>query len=162
MLVVSLVILLVILVLATAGVRLTASEEKMAGHSYDRTLAFQAAEGALREIEGRVALTRPTAAGACADVPGDGFSVLTCPPPAGNDKPRWADASFTQWGTASPIGIDQLSITPTYVVEYLGASFPCSADPTDPPACKRYRITARANAGPERAAVTVQSIYATD
>ncbi len=50
-LVVSLVILLVITMIAAGSMRGTILEEKMAGNTRDRNLAFQAAESAVREAE---------------------------------------------------------------------------------------------------------------
>lgn len=50
-LVVSLIILVVITVIAAGSMRGTILEEKMAGNSRDRNLAFQAAESAVREGE---------------------------------------------------------------------------------------------------------------
>lgn len=50
-LVVSLILLLVITLIAVSSMQGTALEEKMAGNSLDRNLAFQATESALREAE---------------------------------------------------------------------------------------------------------------
>jgi type IV pilus assembly protein PilX len=50
-LVVSLIILVVITVIAAGSMRGTILEEKMAGNTRDRNLAFQAAESAAREAE---------------------------------------------------------------------------------------------------------------
>lgn len=50
-LVVSLVILLIVTMIAAGSMRSTILEEKMAGNSRDRNLAFQAAESAVREGE---------------------------------------------------------------------------------------------------------------
>ncbi len=50
-LIVSLVILLIITMLAVGGMQNTILEEKMAGNSSDRNLAFQSSESAVREAE---------------------------------------------------------------------------------------------------------------
>ena len=50
-LVVSLIILVVITLLAISAMRVTTLEERMAGNTRDRQLAFQAAEYALREAQ---------------------------------------------------------------------------------------------------------------
>ena len=66
-----------------------------------------------------------------------------------------------QGGTAIASG--SVSLTPQYIVEYLGNTFECEpGSPSTSSDCKRYRITARSNAGADRAAVMVQSTYATD
>ena len=50
-LVVSLIILVVVTLLAISALRVTTLEERMAGNTRDRQLAFQAAEYALREAQ---------------------------------------------------------------------------------------------------------------
>jgi len=50
-LIVSLVFLLVISIIAVAGMRTTRLQERMAGNTRDRNLAFQAAESGIREAE---------------------------------------------------------------------------------------------------------------
>lgn len=50
-LVISLIFLLVITIVAVAGTRSTTMQERMAGNTRDRNLAFQAAESGLREAE---------------------------------------------------------------------------------------------------------------
>jgi Tfp pilus assembly protein PilX len=53
-LIVSLVLLTLVALLGVAGVQTIGLEEKMAGHSFDRNLMFQAAEAMLKEKEGIV------------------------------------------------------------------------------------------------------------
>lgn len=163
-LIVALGMLLTILSLGLTAVRLVSSEERMAGHAYDRALALQAAESALREAEQWVEAVRPRpATGNCADFQGPGGtpSVRACPPPAANATPRWLDSAFNGWQAASPVGTGATAITPAYFAEYLGNQFPCGQSPADPPGCSRYRITARV-AGAGRASAMLQSVYATD
>ena len=64
-LIVALMMLVVILVLGLTALRLSTAQERMTGYILDRQLAFQAAEAALREIEGRVENERPEAGTAC-------------------------------------------------------------------------------------------------
>jgi type IV pilus assembly protein PilX len=162
-LVVSLVLLAVMLVLGLASMRLVLNEERMTGQTFDRALAFQAAEAALREAEQGVEAVRPTPAGAaCEDSAAGMVTVRACPPPASNATPRWQSIVAADWATASPVASGGLTLTPDVLVEYLGSTFPCGPDPADPVTCKRYRITASAGGGDGRAAVMVQSVYATD
>ncbi len=53
-LIVSLIMLLVVTLIAVSSMQGTVMEEKMAGNSRDRNLAFQTAESSLREAEGYV------------------------------------------------------------------------------------------------------------
>jgi len=57
-LVISLVMLLLLTLIGLTGMQTTTLEEKMAGNSKDRNIAFQAAESTLLEAEG-VILTKP-------------------------------------------------------------------------------------------------------
>ena len=87
-----------------------------------------------------------------------------CAPPSPANTPRWLDSSFTDWATTTAVVSGALTVTPTYFVEYLGDTFPCSTNPdcsSQPCNCLRYRITARVgDAG--RSQVMLQSVYATD
>lgn len=163
-LIVALIMVVIMSLLGLAGVRMIFQEEKMAGYAYDRTLTFQAAEAALREAENGIDQVKPEPAtgAACSTYSSGIYSVRACPPAtAGAATPRWLDTSFTGWANASAVGTGSLAVTPQYFVEYLGAGFPCGLDPSAPPVCKRYRVTARAG-GNGRAQVMVQSLYASD
>ena len=162
-LIVALILVVIMSLLGLAGVRMIFQEEKMVSYTYDRTLTFQAAEAALRQVENGIAQVKPEPlSGACADFTSGIFAVRTCPPPvAGAAVPRWMDTEFAGWADTAAVGVGTLAITPQYFVEYLGSGFPCGLDPADPPVCKRYRITARAG-GNGRAEVMVQSLYASD
>ncbi|NQW94498.1 MAG: pilus assembly protein [Polaromonas sp.] len=159
-LVISLILLVIMTLLGIAGIRGITQQERMANHSFDRSLAFQATEAALRTVEGLVEANKPApAAGAgCSSVSG----LMSCSAPAATDSPRWLDVSFTSWTALASVGTGSLAVTPEYFVELLGLDFECPGDPsrTD---CKRYRITARSHDGSStRSSVMLQSIYATD
>lgn len=160
-LIISLILLVITTLLGLAAIRSITQEERMAGQSYSRSLAFQATESALRQAEALVEANQPVpTTTTCAVISG----VMTCPTPAATDTPRWDDDSFASWTNLSAVGSGALAITPQYFVEYLGNTFPC--DPTDTvnnQICKRYRITARSAArGGSTTAVMLQSVYATD
>ena len=160
---ISLVLLAVMLVLGLASVRLVRNQERMAGQSYDRALAFQAAEAALREAETLIEQIRPMpGASGCTDFAAAGMTVHACPAPAAGATPRWQAINTADWAAASTVGSGALQLAPQYLVEYLGATFPCSPAPSDPMTCKRYRVTARISGSEGRAAVMVQSVYGTD
>ena len=158
-LVVALVLLAIMSLVGLNAMRTVNSEERMAGHSYDRSVSFQAAEAALREAEAMVAMNKPTASNSC--------SQGICPPPdpSANPPPApiWTDDLFNGWQDAAAVDNGSVSLTPQYVVEYLGNTFECEpGSPSTTSDCKRYRITARSNAGAGRSAVMVQSIFATE
>lgn len=161
-LIVSLIILLVMTMLGIAGIRSVTQEERMSAHTYDRSLAFQAVENALRSAEVLLETVKPT------PVAGSGCNVVSllmvCSTPAPTDTARWMDTSFASWQNSSAVGAGTLAVTPQYFVEYLGNTFQCQpGNASDTMDCKRYRVTARSGDGTDgRASVMLQSIYATD
>ncbi len=161
-LIVSLILLVIMTLLGLAAIRGITQEERMANHSLDRSVAFQATEAALRDVEALVETNKPQPTAGCSKVAG----LMSCAPPVAADKPRWLDSAFASWDAlAAPVGSGSLAITPQYFVEYLGASFECrpGEGTASGIACKRYRITARSNDGTgARSYVMLQSIYATD
>lgn len=153
-LVVALVLLAIMAMVGLNAMRSVSMEERMAGHTYDRSLSFQAAEAALREAETIVGASRPVPT-TC----DDGI----CPAPLATAVPRWLDSAFDGWQPATVVVNGGISITPQYVVEYLGNTFECEpGSPATSSDCKRYRITARSNPGGDRSVVMLQSMYATD
>jgi type IV pilus assembly protein PilX len=164
-LIISLIMLVIMTIIGLTGVRLVSTQERMVGYTYDRAVAFQATEAALREIEALIDLANqpaPAAGANCALAPAGAKQLNICGLPAANTTPRWKDTSFNSWQNASAIKIGSIEINPQYFVEYLGNNFPCDLNDTTPdPRCRRYRITARSAPDAERAAVVLQSIYGT-
>ncbi len=58
-LLVALVMLIVMTLLGLASIRSTSMQEKMGANLYDRSLAFQAVESALREAESGITISSP-------------------------------------------------------------------------------------------------------
>lgn len=175
-LVVALILLVIMTLLGLSSVRTVALEERMTSNTFDRSLAFQAAEAGLRA--GEIAAQ----AQANAIPPNSGFVSLgvyvdandscvaspcqngLCAVPDKDCPARWLDPSFGGWVNAGGLGLGSLATTPQYVVEFLGDNFPCNIDDptTGAQDCNRYRITARSHGGGDRALVILQSIYATE
>lgn len=166
----SLILLLVMTMLILGSVRGTVMQERMASNLYDRSLAFQAAEAALREAERWVLESPPNpAAGAC-----DGAGNCGTPDPVAlpvwEDEDNWDDAHSADDGHGHLIEIGDLPVPPQFIVELLADNMPevnmCASTSIDPdapcfggPEGLRYRITARSGeAG--RAVVMLQSVYA--
>jgi type IV pilus assembly protein PilX len=163
-LIISLIMLVIMTLIGLAGVRLISSEERMVSYSYDRALSFQAAESALREVEGKIdnaGRPEPAFGAGCNSTGASPYTIMVCAT-ATLATPRWGDSTFTSWTNAAQVGTGTLAVTPQYFVEYLGSSFPCEITSTTSSNCLRYRITARAQQpSSERSQVVLQSIYAT-
>lgn len=160
-LVVVLVLLLVVTLLGLASLRGTLLEERMSANLYDRSLAFQAVESALREAE-----TKVSAINALASFPSTGCSAGLCARQTvtAGGLPRWKDPAFAGWVNASAVVSGSVKMTPQYFIEYMGnAPAWTGCDQLKPPNAQclkpRFRITARTNdAG--RARVMLQTSYA--
>lgn len=156
-LIVALILLVVMTLLALSALRTGMLEEKMTAQTFDRSLSFQATEAALRQAEGIAETNKPTPAAL------SGCTNGVCGLGAMTDQERWLDSSFSGWATATAVVSGPIAITPQYIIEYLGNTYPCQpGTPALGSTCKRYRITARSNTGADRAAVMLQSIYGTE
>jgi type IV pilus assembly protein PilX len=161
-LIVAMVMLIVMSILGISSVRGIALEEKMASNAFDRSIAFQAAEAALRA--GELAVLAGVAAGQYDAELKPSSPQLPGPGP-------WT-AVTTQTIDLGPL----VGNAPDYRIEYLGGNYLCDVQPepdgnvrtcsgpsgsVDPMlcACMRFRVTARSNPGNERASVQLQSIF---
>lgn len=161
-LLVVLLLLLVVTVLGLSSLRSTVMEERMSANMFDRSLGFQAAESALREVEAAVAQ-----AATRASFPASGCSNGLCAVPESNALERWLDPGFTAW---QPSGVQVAPAAlgrPVFIAESLGAgsNWPgCERIEPRDPLCEspRFRITARSGApGNDRALVILQSYVST-
>jgi type IV pilus assembly protein PilX len=90
-LIVALIILVILLIIGLAASRMVQTEEAMSGNFYDRSLAFQAAETALREAEERILTFEydaegketGTAVNLMFDCEADGIECTSVPDPNG-------------------------------------------------------------------------------
>jgi len=141
-LVVALILLVVMTLVGLAGMRTVTLEEKMTASTFDRSLAFQAAESGLREAEALVeaATAHPVAS-----------AVL---PASCTTAPCWE--LTTGWNDAAALDNGSISVPPEYVLEYLGPTGPCDTTSAE---CHSYRITARIKNVTDRSQVVLQSTY---
>jgi len=169
-LVVALIFLLVMTMLIMASVRGTVLQERMAGNIYDRSLAFQAAEAALREGERYALASAPKPAATACDTSGNCGKPDPAAVPVWQDEANWDKAHSVADGHGHVIDIGSLPVPPKFLIELLADNMPevnlCESTAVNPdapcyagPEGLRYRITARSGeAG--RAVVILQSVYA--
>ena len=160
-LLVVLVLMLAMTVLGLLSLRGALMEERMGAAMYDRSLAFQAAEAALRQAEQRLAQPGiqgefPSGADSCAE------GLCSSPVPAEGKLERAEDPAFNGWVDASEV--DGLAGTPQYFIEDMGEApgWPgCHLQSPVHPTCirQRYRITARSS-NDDRAEVILQTSFA--
>jgi type IV pilus assembly protein PilX len=177
---ISLIFLLILTVIGLAGMQNTSLQEKMAGHMRERSLAFQAAESALRAGEAYLATSIP--AFICSSdhdglyIDSSPGSSTDCPTAKGSPSNRQTDHPYppdnenfwkgntdvVQLGNTSH-QYDQLAEKPKYVLEALssgapGAAVSLEADIPVSVGPKYYRITARGVGRDSSAVVVTQSV----
>lgn len=157
-LLVSLILLVVATLVALGSMRGVVMQTRMSGSTHDRSLAFQAAEAALRDAETRAA------AAVTSNFPAAGCTGGFCAQPALGDTPRWEDTAFTGWRTATTAAVPADAPVPEAIVEDKGDApnwLGCEHEIPRQPNCvtRRYQITARSSAD-GRASVLVQSQFA--
>ncbi len=153
-LLVSLIMLLMLTLIGLAGTKATSLEEKMAGNTKDKNLAFQAAESALKMGEANVlALTYNCTNGRYQ--PMDKDCDGTKETKAIWDNITWSTDDSVEYSVGVLTG---LSANPRFIIEYMG----CDTTPCTGAGVKyTFRITARATGGTESAVVMLQSIVQT-
>jgi type IV pilus assembly protein PilX len=177
-LIISMILLVLITMVGLASLRSVVLEEKMAANFYDRSLAFQAAEAGLRAGEAvavaQATTTPPHTQALALALPANDTQCSSscsggiCSAPGTVCEGRWNKTDFTGWTTATGVALNtQAGSAPQYFVEFLGNTFPCDPDASqlsDPAnlVCARYRVSARSQAGEDRAEVMLQSVYATE
>lgn len=168
-LIVSLVLLLVATLIGLAGVRSTSLQEHMSTNMYDRSLAFQRAESALRAAE--VAIV---ANGRIDDLHGvdcRAVTGVTCPVIPDNTF-NGTSANWVAVDSSHDVNSDRTPGTPEYFIQFMGtgpaqSSFDLEANAdsaaygaTIYQGVAYYRITARSSApadAADRSIVVLQS-----
>ncbi|QNP40956.1 pilus assembly PilX family protein [Lysobacter solisilvae (ex Woo and Kim 2020)] len=159
-LIIVLLLLLVAAMIGLASLRGTLMEENMSASVRDRSLAFQAAEAALREGE-LLAATKPA-------LPASGCAKGLCAKPDPAAAPVWDDASVWNDAPQAVVTLGGQTARPRYIVELLASNVPPRSSCTTSnvigeSSCSgtesRYRITALSQAE-GRAEVMLQSVYA--
>ena len=159
-LVVVLILLLLMTLLGLASLRGTLLEERMGANALDRSLAFQAAEAALREGEARLTAAPAPVFPAAGCVAG----LCAAPVPVAGVPDRWLDPAFAGWTNAVVNLGASAAIQPQYFIESLGNAVNTpgcdEGDPPDPQCFSpRFRVTARSTAA-GRSQIILQSNFA--
>ncbi|MEE2024653.1 MULTISPECIES: pilus assembly PilX family protein [Alkalimonas] len=157
-LVVALLLLLAITLVSVASMQRSVLQERMTANMYERQLAVQQVEAALRFAEDWIADQLPDPRGSIA------ANLWFYDLPELNAIDRWHDP-VTQWRTAPTINVD-MSGTAEYFIEYLGewpspVNPDCASATTIEPDClsPTFRITARNIVTPGTPEVLMQTIW---
>lgn len=152
-LLVSLVMLLLISLIAVAGMQTTIMQERMSSNLADRELAFQAAEAALRDAETWLRLHDPEDYGS-----DDGVYTVNA-----SGTPDWQDDPQTTSGSAAiSDSLDRVAKQPRYYVEKIDTFYPAGTETeagVSVPPVVFYRITAVGYGGSSDTTVLLSSVY---
>ena len=113
-LVVALILLLVVTLIGLAASRGTVLQERMSANSYDRSLAFQRSEAALRSAEAAISANYRIT-----DLGGTDCSVAACPPVPANAF-TGTDATWTNVAATYDINDTVTPGVPQYNIEFMG------------------------------------------
>lgn len=157
-LVVALLLLLVITLVSVASMQRSVLQERMTANLYERQLAVQQVEAALRSAEVWVGDQLPDPR---LEIPGNAWFYDV---PVTTDGDRWQDP-LTEWRAAPAINADMAN-TAQYFIEYLG-EWPspinpdCASATTIEPDClsPTFRITSRNIVTPGTPEVMMQTIW---
>jgi len=158
-LVISLVMLLILTLIGVTGTQVTSLEEKMAGNSRDKNLAFQAAETALTLAEN--SLVPPNVLPAFVNAGTGGFYSNA----TGVDLSDEALKSAAFWrnnpvATSGAIALGNGIAAPQYIIQEMPSvcSNPTIGCPPKP-VLPTFKITVRATGGTTSSVVVLQSFF---
>lgn len=174
-LIISLIILVIVTLIAVTALRVTVLEERMAGNTRDRQLAFESAEYALREAQDLLSapvLPKFTSSGGSS---GGYFTGLNTNPGGIGDVAYWslwdpanpsANPTAHNWGSKSVLATNTAGVLsgqsqPRYVIEEFPA-ISCdgySSKWPPPPPRNVYRVTARGSGRTADSVVILQIWY---
>ena len=132
-LVMALVFLTILVLVGSSATLNTELQERMAGNTRNRDLAFQAAEAALRATESTLCGSAGT---------------LAYDATHSNDATYWGSFDWVSNGTQGP-ALNQVATAPRYVVEKMA---PIGST-------NYFRVTARGVGGDSNAVVVLQALY---
>ncbi|WP_372748278.1 PilX N-terminal domain-containing pilus assembly protein [Litorivivens sp.] len=157
-LIVAMVLLTVLTLLAVSSMQVATRQEKIAGNTRDRILAFQSAEVALREAEAQ--LEQAT----LLDFSGSNGRFEVCPKEdtrAACDTPDWQDPKSPGWIVLNS-KIEGTSRAPEYVIEkYPATDNTVGGLDSDRPKApeETFRVTGRGFGSTTRSMVVLQTTY---
>ncbi len=169
---VALIMLLIVTVLGLASMRATTLQERMSANMYDRSLAFQRSEAAMRAAENAITGSwRITDLGGVDCSPGTG---VACPLTPANTFTA-NDATWIDVPAAHQVNTDLSPGTPQYHVDFVGtgpsessygvqdnADYANYGNAYAPDEVAYYRVTTRSSTpadADDRAIVVLQSTY---
>jgi type IV pilus assembly protein PilX len=155
-LVTSMLLLMVLTIIGVTVMQMSRMQERMAGNSRDVSLAFQAAEGALRNAELYIESYKVEPV-TCSETPCEVWQEQAPDSPIANKDADWWDDNGQAFDLESFAGVKE---PPTAVVEEL-RFVRTDGGVVEPPEDGRnfYQVTSRSTGGSGQAEVVLQTTY---
>lgn len=157
-LVTAMLLLLVLTIIGVTVMQMSRMQERMAGNSRDSNLAFQAAEGALRNAEGYIDSleVRPVA---CSDLSCEVWLENSVTGAVANQEAEWWKENGQAYAQET---IEGLSEAPASAIEELGfvrtdGGVVMGQDPPD--GRDFYQVTSRSTGGSGQAEIVLQTTF---
>ncbi|MDX1505651.1 MAG: PilX N-terminal domain-containing pilus assembly protein [Spongiibacter sp.] len=158
-LIVALIFMVILAVIGVSSMQTATMQERMSGNAKDASIAFQAAEAALRQAEARLA-----PAGAIGVFNGTNGNYIACANPGDTRTacaaPDWADKKSVGWVT---IATDMPGVVkqPEYILEQLEIEDENRSLDSDQPVIPLdlYRVTARGYGFSDRTMVVLSTTF---
>ena len=158
-LIVALIFMVILAVIGVSSMQTATMQERMAGNAKDSSIAFQAAEAALRQAEARLAPT-----GIIGAFNGTNGNYIACANPSDTrtacSAPKWAD-KHSAGGVAIDTDIPGAVKQPEFILEQLeieDTNKPLDSDQPVTP-LDLYRITARGYGFSDRTMVVLSTTF---
>ncbi|MGP4843816.1 pilus assembly PilX family protein [Marinobacter sp. 1Y8] len=155
-LLVSLIMLLLLSLIAVAGMKSTIMQERMSSNLRDRDLAFQAAEAALRSAEQWLRVNPLTGFGSTTGL----YDVNA------SGVPDWqSDPKATNGSIVAATNLGGVAAQPRYYIERINTFYPAGTETeagVSVPPVVFFRITALGYGGSQETTVMLNSVYRTE
>ena len=160
-LVISLLMLLVMTILGIAAMQMTRFEERMAGNSRDINIAFQGAEAALRDAEGRIEVMLGAPA-ICSVAPCVVYQPDILPPNLRDQTLSWWGTHGRELGVAGTQEVSDSARDPMVVIEEMTTVYDSLITPPPAGSGQRtfFKITANSAGANAQTEAVLETTYA--
>ena len=149
-LILALIFLAILMLLGVTVAQTSSMEERMAGNTRDRDVAFQSAEAAIDAAETALKALPTDGAGKITTAfDGSTAGYVTYDPASDGDADHWNAYNWASASVTVGSSLDQVAVQPQYVIEKL----------PDVATTQRFRVTARGSGSSSNTVVILQAGY---
>lgn len=149
-LILALIFLAILMLLGVTVAQTSSMEERMAGNTRDRDVAFQSAEAAIDAAETALKALPTDAAGKITTAfDGSTAGYVAYDPASDSDADHWNAYNWASASVTAGFSLGQVAVQPQYVIEKL----------PDVATTQRFRVTARGSGSSSNTVVILQAGY---